>query len=54
MREYLHTLYQFTDRWVVDDNLFRTAFGDHATNLDEALGTTLGWYRSTAPVGATA
>ena len=27
MREYLHTLYQFTDRWVVDDSKFRTAFG---------------------------
>ena len=23
MREYLHTLYQFTDRWVVDDSKFR-------------------------------
>ena len=27
MREYLHTLYQFTDPWVVDDANFRTAFG---------------------------
>ena len=41
MREYLHTLYQFTDRWVVDDTKFRTAFGDHATPLDDALATTL-------------
>ena len=41
MREYLHTLYQFTDRWVVDDSKFRTAFGDHATPLDDALAATI-------------
>ena len=44
MREYLHTLYQFTDSWVVDDGKFRAAFGDLATPLDEALATTLAWY----------
>jgi nucleoside-diphosphate-sugar epimerase len=48
MREYLNTLYQFTDRWVVDDSKFRTAFGAHATTLDDALPATLQWYRSTA------
>ena len=47
MREYLHTLYQFTDPWVVDDAKFRAAFGHGATPLDEALPTTLDWYRST-------
>ncbi len=45
MREYLHTLYQFTDPWVVDDHAFRAAFGDLATPLDQALATTLAWYR---------
>jgi len=45
LREYLHTLYQFTDRWVVDDIRFRDAFGDQATPLDDALATTLRWYR---------
>jgi hypothetical protein len=40
MREYLHTLHQFTDRWVVDD----TAFGDRCTPLNDALA----WYRSVA------
>ncbi len=45
MREYRHTLYQFTDRWVVDDSKFRTAFGDHSTSLDTALADTLRWYR---------
>ena len=56
MREYLHTLYQFTDRWVVDDSKFRTAFGDHATPLDDALAATLAWYRDNAertPAAAT-
>ena len=53
MREYLHTLYQFTDRWVVDDSSFRTAFGVSATPLDEALDATLAWYRTTAPPTAT-
>ena len=41
MREYLHTLYQFTDRWVVDDSKFRAAFGVAATPLDDALAATL-------------
>ncbi|MGZ5399131.1 MAG: NAD-dependent epimerase/dehydratase family protein [Nocardioides sp.] len=44
LREYLHTLYQFTAPWVVDDGKFRAAFGDLATPLDEALATTLTWY----------
>ena len=50
MREYLHTLYQFTDRWVVDDGRFQAAFGDLSTPLDEALETTLAWYRDAAVV----
>ena len=50
MREYLHTLYQFTDPWVVDDGRFRAAFGDLATPLDEALATTLQWYAGRAAV----
>jgi hypothetical protein len=44
MREYLHTLYQFTGRWVVDDSRFRAAFGDLATPLDDALDATLTWF----------
>ena len=28
MREYQHTLYQFTDRWVVDDAKYRGRFGE--------------------------
>jgi len=48
MREYLHTLYQFTDAWVVGDSKFRAAFGDHSTPLDDALAATLRWYRERA------
>jgi nucleoside-diphosphate-sugar epimerase len=50
MREYLHTLYQFTEDWVVDDSRFRQAFGTAATPLDEALVTTVAWYRADAAV----
>ena len=49
MREYLHTLYQFSERWVVDDTAFRTAFGAHATPLDDALAATTAWYRDAKP-----
>ena len=54
MREYLNTLYQFTDPWVVDDSKFRTTFGVSTTPLDEALDATLAWYRASASAPATA
>jgi nucleoside-diphosphate-sugar epimerase len=44
MREYLHTLYQFTDDWYVSDARFRNTFGDMSTPLTDALATTLEWY----------
>jgi hypothetical protein len=50
MREYLHTLYQFTKPWVVDDSAFCSTFGVRATPVDEALTTTLAWYRDRAAV----
>lgn len=52
MKEYLHTLYQFSDPWIVDDSKFRAAFGGQATPLDEALSTTLEWYRTHAEAPA--
>jgi nucleoside-diphosphate-sugar epimerase len=54
MREYLHTLYQFTDRWVVDDSKFQAAFGDRSTPLEQSLAATLAWYRAadTRPLAA--
>jgi hypothetical protein len=53
MREYLHTLYQFTDRWVVDDSKYRRHFGEHATPLPDALAATVAWYGDAAvvPIG---
>jgi nucleoside-diphosphate-sugar epimerase len=48
MREYLNTLYQFTDPWIVDDTMYRTAFGNPTTPLDDALAVTLQWYRHAA------
>jgi nucleoside-diphosphate-sugar epimerase len=52
MREYLHTLYQFDERWVVDDSKFRAAFGVNATPLNEALAATLQSYRQAADATA--
>ena len=54
LREYLHTLYQFTEPWVVDDSKFASAFGILPTRLGTALTTTLDWYRTTASQQATA
>ena len=52
MREYLHTLYQFTDPWIVDDSKIRNAFGDLSTPLDDALAVTVEWYRTRNLEGA--
>ena len=49
LREYRHTLYQFTDDWVVDDTVFRTTFGIDATPMADALTATVSWYRSRTP-----
>jgi nucleoside-diphosphate-sugar epimerase len=48
MREYQHTLYQFTDRWVVDDAKYRARFGGEATPLHDGLAATLACYREDA------
>jgi nucleoside-diphosphate-sugar epimerase len=48
MREYLHTLYQFSQPWVVDDTAFCSTFGVRATSVDQALTTTVAWYRDRA------
>lgn len=49
LREYLHTLYQFTDRWVVDDSRFTATFALSATPMDDALAATLEHFRESAP-----
>lgn len=45
LRELTHTLYQFTEPWVVDDTAYRTAFGDTTTPLPVAVKETVDWYR---------
>ncbi|WP_457188314.1 NAD-dependent epimerase/dehydratase family protein [Nocardioides sp. P5_E3] len=52
MREYLHTLYQFTDPWIVDDSKFRRAFDATATPGKAAVADTLTWYRHHATANA--
>ncbi len=52
LREYRHTLYQFTDRWVVDDRRFTETFGVTATPLETALATTVDWFRDDVAVDA--
>jgi len=44
-RESLEMMYEFERPFVVDDNKFRAAFGDHATPLRQAIGATVDWYR---------
>ncbi len=46
MREYLHTVYQFSGDWMVSDERFRSTFGDMSTPLPHALARTLEWYQS--------
>jgi nucleoside-diphosphate-sugar epimerase len=46
LRELRHTLYQFTDSWIVDDSKYRTAFGDPTTPLSIAAKETVDWYRT--------
>ena len=54
MKEYLHTLYQFTDEWIVDDRRFVDRFGITATPLDDALRSTVAWASEQAGADATA
>ncbi|HEY5874050.1 MAG TPA: NAD-dependent epimerase/dehydratase family protein [Ilumatobacteraceae bacterium] len=46
LKELRHTLYQFTEDWVVDDTKFRTTFGDLSTPLTTAIESTVHWYRT--------
>lgn len=46
IKELRHTLYQFTEPWVVDDTKFRATFGDLSTPLPSAIESTVNWYRN--------
>jgi nucleoside-diphosphate-sugar epimerase len=46
LKELRHTLYQFTESWVVDDTKFRNTFGDLSTPVWPAIEATVQWYRN--------
>lgn len=46
VREMVEMLYEFEEPLVVDHSRFETAFGNHATPLDEAIDTTVAWYQA--------
>jgi nucleoside-diphosphate-sugar epimerase len=54
MKEYLHTLYQFTSDWIVDDTRFVDRFGWGATPMEEALAATYEWAADQVHPGVTA
>ena len=49
MRELAEMLYSWEEDWVVDHSKFTGAFGDIATPLDEAMKTTIEWFRTNQP-----
>ena len=51
MREMIEMLYEFEEPFVVDHSKFESAFGEHVTPLEEAIGGTVRWYRGKRPAG---
>lgn len=45
MREFAEMLYEFEEPFVVDHSAYAERFGNHATALDTAIGTTAAWFR---------
>jgi nucleoside-diphosphate-sugar epimerase len=45
MRELDEMLYEFEEPFILDYSKFERAFGNHATPLQEAIRTTVDWYR---------
>jgi len=45
LREVMEMLYQFEEPFIVESSKFEAAFGMTATPLEEAIATTVGWYR---------
>lgn len=46
VRELIEMLYEFEEPFVVDDTQFRDAFGAETTPLDDAIATTVAWFRA--------
>jgi nucleoside-diphosphate-sugar epimerase len=52
-RESLPIVYQWTEPFIADDTKFQATFGPFVpTPLDEAVKTTVEWYRASAPAHA--
>ncbi|NNC92606.1 MAG: hypothetical protein HKN80_08955, partial [Acidimicrobiia bacterium] len=47
--ELVEMLYEFEQPFVMDSSKFEGVFGVAATRLDEAIETTVGWYRENPP-----
>jgi nucleoside-diphosphate-sugar epimerase len=45
VRELKEMLYEFEEPFVVDSSDFEATFDQHATDLDDAIATTVAWYR---------
>ena len=45
VRELKEMLYEFEEPFVVDSSAFEATFDQHATDLDDAIATTVAWYR---------
>ena len=45
VREYAELFYQYTEPQIVDSSAFGQAFGLQTTPLDEAIRSTIRWYR---------
>lgn len=48
VREIKEMAYEFEEPYVVDDSRFRAAFGAQTTPMDEAVRTTVAWFRQQA------
>jgi nucleoside-diphosphate-sugar epimerase len=46
VRELKEMLYEFEEPFIVDDSQFTEAFGHQATPLDDAIATTVAWFRA--------
>lgn len=49
LREMIEMLYEFEEPFILDASAFDRAFGERATSLDEAIRSTVGWYRDHRP-----
>ncbi len=46
--EVVEMYYEFVEPFIVDHSKFEKAFGNHATQLDDAIRTTVDWYQQQA------